>query len=127
VKIELDIPPKRIADLMITAIEGGIAYWCSGVYLRGAWQTNAAELESPWYSDAKLYAGQFTIEIVEHEEHKPGAGNKHRRNQDDFAKGLALMATRYGRHFGDFMAENEDATTADVFLQCVALNDVVYG
>jgi hypothetical protein len=45
----------------------------------------------------------------------------------DLAKGLQTMAEKYPRHFADFVAENDDADTGDVFLQCVVLGDVVYG
>src|SRR4051794_10292331 len=32
-------------------------------------------------------------------------------------RGLQLMAEKYPHHYADFMAENDDATTGDVFLQ----------
>jgi hypothetical protein len=37
------------------------------------------------------------------------------------------MAREYGRHFSDMIAENDDATTADVFLQCCLFGELVYG
>jgi hypothetical protein len=40
---------------------------------------------------------------------------------------LALMAEKEPRHFGDFMGENDDATTSDVFLQLCLFGEVVYG
>lgn len=41
--------------------------------------------------------------------------------------GLTVMAHAYTRHFADFINENEDAITGDVFLQCCLLGEVVYG
>jgi hypothetical protein len=40
---------------------------------------------------------------------------------------LRLMAEKEPRHFADFMQENDDAVTGDVFLQCVLLKAVIYG
>ena len=37
------------------------------------------------------------------------------------------MAEKYPRHFTDMIQEQDDATTADVFFQCVVLQDVIYG
>jgi len=42
-------------------------------------------------------------------------------------RGLQLMADKYPKHFADFMNENDDAITGDVFVQCCVLGDVVYG
>jgi hypothetical protein len=42
-------------------------------------------------------------------------------------RGLAIMAEKYPRHFGDFIADNEDSITGDVFIQCCLLGDVIYG
>ncbi len=41
--------------------------------------------------------------------------------------GLQLMADKHIRHFSDFIAENDDAITGDVFLQCCLFKDVIYG
>jgi hypothetical protein len=41
-------------------------------------------------------------------------------------RGLAIMARDYPRHFAD-IATDADATTADVFVQCCVLGEVVYG
>jgi len=127
VQITIKISPQRIADLMVSAIEGNhmTRAWCAGVFVRGSKEKTAADL---WYAEPSFYEGEFTIEVQEvKDEQRPGTITKHRVNQEDFAKGFSLMAKNYGRHFGDFMAENDDNITADVFLQCVALRDVVYG
>lgn len=43
------------------------------------------------------------------------------------AAGIVCMATRYATHFGDMLAENGDATTGDVLLQCALFGDLIYG
>ena len=42
-------------------------------------------------------------------------------------RGLQVMAEKYPKHLKDFMDDQADACTGDVFLQCCMLGDVVYG
>lgn len=42
-------------------------------------------------------------------------------------KAMQLMANNYSNHLDDLMQENDDATTADVFLQLSLFGDVIYG
>lgn len=41
-------------------------------------------------------------------------------------RGVAAMAKQEPKHFADMMNEDDDATTADVFMQCCAFGKVVY-
>lgn len=43
------------------------------------------------------------------------------------AEGTAKMAKDYDWHFMNIITEDDDAITADVWLQCVLLGEVVYG
>ena len=135
--ITIEISPQRIADLMVSAIEGNhmTRAWCAGVSLErlGSKTGDAAVAametgnEDPWYANPNLYDGSgFAIDIGEQDE-ETGKVTSHLVTPAGFVAGLTLMATKHGRHFGAFMSENEDGITADVFLQCVALGDVVYG
>lgn len=118
---EHDIPASRIADLFITAFEGGSGYWAASAALT---TPNPDTLSArPWYSDASLYdRPDFKIIITNEEEKEAYAIDR-----AALEKGLQIMATKYASHFGDFLNDNEDAITADVFLQCVALGKIVYG
>lgn len=42
-------------------------------------------------------------------------------------KAMQLMAKDYTHHFDDLIRENDDAITADVFLQLSLFGDVIYG
>ena len=42
------------------------------------------------------------------------------------ATGLTLMAQDYPEQWANFIAENEDADTGDVFLQCCLFGEVIY-
>jgi hypothetical protein len=132
--IAINISPRRIADLMVTAIEGNhmTRAWCHGIY----WQTKQSRPPrnpngGPWYDNPAVFAEPFQIEVYEivDETRAPAGDNLklHVCTQDTFREGLAIMADKYPAHFGDILSENEDAVTADVFLQCVALKEIVYG
>lgn len=125
-KIQLDISPKRIADLFVCAIEGGSLYWAQSFH--GDKATIAKTTESPWYFDAKVYEGEFAIKVAFDDPAKDEGNGRGRKTigPTDIKAGLEIMATKYGHQFGEFMRDNEDAEVADVFLQCVVLGDVVY-
>ena len=48
-------------------------------------------------------------------------------NLEVVKKGLEIMATKYPKHFADFIAENEDAGTGDIALQCMLFGEAKYG
>jgi hypothetical protein len=130
VTVIFDIPEQRIADLMVTAIECNdmTSSWCGGVY----WKSKDYSGDCPmghdrqvWYSLPETYEGDFTIDIREWDE--DGNERSHIVNRESFEKAFGEMARRLPSHFADFMADNEDADTADVFLQLLALGEVIYG
>jgi hypothetical protein len=163
-KIELEIPADRIANMMISAIESGDPVttarkggWCWGIYCRG----RDAELPSSghWYSGPALYeADDFQIEIIEvadenafrwfYEDGTPrddddlfgggdcditvaknletGALKSHIIRRDHLRAGLAVMARKFPRQFGQIMDDDTDAPCADIFLQCVLFGEEKY-
>lgn len=46
---------------------------------------------------------------------------------DMIVEGSKVFANDFPRHYQDFVGDNDDAVTADCWLQCVCLGDVVYG
>jgi hypothetical protein len=119
---------RRIADMMVGAVEGGSTYWCIQINLLSPGDVAPDDQhKGPWYDNPNRYADpDFKIEVVESEPSDEGDG-KHIVDQAAIAKGLEVMARKYPSHFADMVGETDDAITADVFLQCVTLGDVVYG
>jgi hypothetical protein len=123
----IKVDPKRVQDMISGAFEGGSNYWLG----RGR-----VELVNPkyedlppdgvvWYGNSKrnVFAEpdfKVTIFVVDDGETKI-------LDQAAIARGLEVMATKYGRHFSDMVSENDDADTSDVFLQCCLFGEVVYG
>lgn len=133
-KVSIDIQAKDIADFMASVIEGNhmVRAWCGGIYLISPSETLLTmKNDSPWYSIPGLYSSRFEIEIHEIlDESKEAKGKnlkKHLVSSTDFAEGFRLMLEKSPRHFADFISGNYDSITADVFIQYVALKEVVYG
>jgi hypothetical protein len=125
--INIEITGRRIADMMIGAIEGNhmTRSWCGGVYLKKP--LKGEDHAGIWYDDEKLFEplSGLVMQVIEYTD--DGTTKKHRLTTKDIQAGLKIMAEKYASHFGDMLAENDDNITQDVFLQCITLKDVVYG
>lgn len=147
----VEIPAQRIADIMVSAMECNhmTRSWVAAVRLRTPTEDHVAKEfgEPNWYASPKLWAGKFLIELWEIEDESIYKGGFDPETQDHFTSaqlakiglqkrtierpdldaGIQLMASKHGHHFGNWMAENDDAITADVLLQLVVLKKVVHG
>lgn len=111
VKVDRD----RIDTLLVGAVEGGSTYWCRSLDLTPkAWD---------YYKEHKNFyaAVQLGFLVVTHE------GDKHTATEEDVTNALQLMAEKYPHHFWNVVNEQDDAETADVFLQLCCMREVVYG
>lgn len=111
----LEVSPSRLSDLLCTALEGGSNYW----YLISDRDNATKDLA---YHEVPMAGGflVFKDEIYE-------ATQELQLNFEKMVNGLKIMATLYPRHFKDFVNENEDAVTGDVFLQCCLFGEIKYG
>jgi hypothetical protein len=114
VQVAFDVPFQRVEDLLSCALDsGGANYWArvvqrSGVFGDGGSITFVAHDDGvPYYHTNGL--GRFVLDAASTQ------------------AGLRIMASKCGRHFGNWMDENEDAETGDVFLQCCLFGEVVFG
>ncbi len=132
VEVRLAVPRKQIAYLLSSAIEGGIGYWCESQAFKYTkpekWEPvmDAGEENPkkwPCYDYPLLAGGAVSFKADD------GTGTIKLcvLNLETIGKGLQLMAEKHPSHFGDFMTESGDATTADVFVQLVVFGEVVYG
>lgn len=133
-KLEVEIPIERVRELLCGALEGGSNYWCGNLNVPKASRDLDPPIErgadgshTAWpvlYIAATTEGHHITLEEIGEGDEPPV---KHRLSLGEIRKGLLVMAAKYPKHFGDFMGENDDADTADVFLQCCLLGEVVYG
>jgi len=117
-EIKTVIKRERIEDLLCSAFEGGSNYWAkveSKVkpsvkyeYLHEYPTRGGSIIFKDIYADDD---GIFEVPL----------------NQESIEKGLAVMQKKYTDHFINFLNENDDAETGDVFLQCCLFGALVYG
>jgi hypothetical protein len=124
---ETNIPSERVADLLCCAFEGGINYWATVKEKRSPLEFNfrymADLFEKPCsYTDYPLNRGGLLM-VGDIEGDMPDA----LLDLGTIRNGLQVMAYKYPKHWHDFINDNEDATTGDVFLQCCLYGEVVFG
>ena len=109
VKITHHFNRDQIEVLLIGAFEGGSNYWIKEV--------------EPVKEGEDVYEAPFGLglKVTDLE------GQTNYLNHSAFHRGLQTMADTYPRHMGDIISKNDDATTADVFLQCCLFGQLVYG
>ena len=125
VKITHQISRQRISDLLCSAFEGGSNYWyvIEKFIQPETLNFRTDEEEIFKHLDYPLNEGGAIL-IGDNEDED--AGTK-RLDLKSIQKGLRTMAKKYPRHMSDFLNENDDAGTGDVFLQCCLFGDVIYG
>lgn len=135
--ITIEIPTQRISDLLISALEGGSNHW----YLieeyrepaRFTFENDGGERfkkeNKHWHQDYPLNRGGY-MKISNQLAIQNGDDTELKSKVVDLSSlkiGLEIMAKKYPDYFGTFLREDDDAETADVFLQCTVFGKVIYG
>jgi hypothetical protein len=123
VTLAIEVPDERIQALLCDAFEGGSNYWYvirAFNYPPGQTKKSLgiefAHLELPLKEGGSLTIGEIGKTMPDKV-----------LDRDAIQKGLKIMAEKYPAHYADFLAENDDATTGDVFLQCCLYGEAVFG
>jgi len=122
VKAKVRIPEQKINDMIVTAVEGGCRYWASFQFPK-EWKKKYQN-----YFEIPMQGGEIEIFDVETDELLGLL------NRATIQTGLQLMANCKdvkgkqfpARHFKNLTTDNEDAETADVFLQLAVMGEIVY-
>jgi hypothetical protein len=133
--VTIDISRSRIASLLCCALEGGIGYWAQiKKYIEPPKDADLfAGLDDSWQGDVFRHIHYPMCEagggLVFQDATGEGFPNGKTVTLDyaTILKGLEVMSKKEPKHFGDFLEENEDATTGDVFVQCCVFGEVVFG
>ena len=130
--VKISIPDDKIRGLLCCALEGGSNYWYQivGEELRDGlthkdFQEGGSQTGETYWHPSQLIPFVEGCSVVFSTGDDPDS--RYKLDKAAIEKGLALMQQKYTRHWGDFMAENDDATTGDVFLQLCLFGSVVYG
>lgn len=123
---------RQVSDLLCCAFEGGSNYWYAELdYDLGEGYTIAdfrkgGRCQYPdtyfhWCQLVPLVEGCAVV-FKDSEE-----GTKLRLDHAAIERGVRVMSAKYPKHFANWMSEDFDAETGDVFLQCCVFGEVVYG
>jgi hypothetical protein len=118
---------QRIADMITGALEGGSTYFFdlnpakpAPVNLRGV---ECKDGEKWWDAIVRhLVEGTDFIITVRTEDTTTGI-----LTPWNCVQGLKVMQDKYYLHYRDMIAENDDADTADIYLQSAMWGKVIYG
>lgn len=134
VPVILAFPHQRIADMVTTALESPVGDWLKrAIVVRTAIDSKPLDNHFPWYSQGAYWtqpaaALECTVENPVNDHSGWNKGKNLR--MEDFQLALILMATAkdgaYARHFADFLGNNEDANTADLFMQLAVYGEEVF-
>lgn len=120
--IEIPANQRRIEDLLCGAFEGGSNYWyLIERYEYPEGQTHESLKIQQGYIQLPFLGGRVIIKDIEGEDPKEYVLDK-----EACLRGLKVMAEKYPRHYADWMVENDDVITADVYLQCCLFGEIVY-
>lgn len=109
---------SRVEDLLCAAFEGGIGYWAM-VADEGPWPLAEWRHQLP-------ARGSWVRLSDSTGEGWPEAPTS-TLDGKALERGLQVMADKYPKHWSDFIAENEDSDTGNVFVQCCIFGEVVFG
>lgn len=113
---------ERLQDLLCCALEGGSNYW---YWIKSF---NYPDNETKYslgieFAHLQLPFKGGSLTIGDRFDQLPD------KTLDRAAidRGLQVMLEKYPKHYADFLHEDEDADTGDVFLQCALYGEVIFG
>ena len=124
IRMPVSITRQTMEDILTTAFEGGIRYWCDdAVYLKG----DRAEC-----GEVGFYAPQgFEIHLHDSEDGRPfedSHGLPYRHiTEESLLDGIQRWAEWKEKHGHDVDFEDIDANDADLILQFSAFKEIVFG
>ncbi len=120
---------KNVANLLCAAFEGGSNYWYNidkSHKPENFDNTPPADKQFTHISYPLNIGGHLVISVKEGVDEEM-EGKTFILDLATITLGLWKMAEKSPDHFSNFITENEDSTTADVFLQYCIFGEVLYG
>lgn len=121
IMVPYHVTVERVQDLLCNAIEGGSNYWVEYMDRYGE------DCRSVEYRQEVPFVKGCWLEVKDIGDGINHDGGVFKIDLEAIKKGLAVMAEKYPKAFADFINENDDAETGDMFLQCVCFGEVIYG
>lgn len=120
-----EVTLEQISNLLCSAFEGGSNYWyIINEFIKPKELSFRTDKDQVFrHLDYPLNeGGALIIGDMEDEDSEPK-----RLDLQAIQKGLQVMAKKYPKQMMDFLNDNDDAETGDIFLQCCVFGDAIYG
>jgi len=137
VTVKVSVSDEQISGLLCTAFEGGANYWYTqldyelpdGISIEDFREGGKFQPEGDYWHWCQLIplVEGCALTLRDKLDEDDGDDSPYRITREDIEKGVKVFATKYPRHFSDFINQNDDAITGDVFLQCVVFGEAIYG
>jgi len=119
ITIKHNLSIKMIDDLMTTAFEGGINYWCKNVKIID-FPSNMMENTSDFYASTVLANGGV-VRLYDVESRDVWI-----LNRPMIVKGIEMYCNEY-KVTPEYMYDTHDADTADAIVQYAVFNELIFG
>lgn len=132
VTVPLNLELSRLSNLLCCALEGGSNYWYQEMQLNiGKEQYFPSRGQLDFY-DKFFFAeeGEAVLCIspdAPDEVPLPEGKEYFELTRSSFITALQLMAEKTPWHFSNYLTDNADAETGDVFLQYACFGEIIYG
>lgn len=140
IKVTEEIPLRRVYEMLVSAFEGGSNYWymvedikkpvMPYTFTDKMWN-DKREADPTWLHTEEIPFNEGgALMISDEKADEPTiteATGFFRLDLKAIEKGMQIFARDHRNHYAEFVKDNDDAETADVFLQCCVFGDVIYG
>lgn len=126
--INFQVKEDRVRDLLVAALEndswiGAFSYrYGAGISNKDFIGSGRFTVPDKYYHPSQLVPFHpdcvLIVHLVDH--------NSFDLTREVIAKGLQLFSTHSPEHFVDFVTEQDDLTTSDIFLQYCLFNEIIY-
>lgn len=132
--ITTTVTDKQISELLCCAFEGGSNYWCMIENYRLAKGYSMDDFRvggkhqdpGDYFHPCQLVPLHEGCSIVISCEDYTNDGNAWELDRECLERGLRLLSAQHPRHWADFIDDNSDAITGDVFLQLALFGEIVF-
>lgn len=118
--LSLSEDDQKLQDLLTSAFEGGVSYWCEIIRYEGPKDIKKALT----YKHIELPFIEGCAVIIKADDEE----QEYKVTRETLVRGLEVLKNSdYKWHYHNYVEENWDAETADVVLQCGLFGEIVYG
>jgi hypothetical protein len=112
---------EQMQNLLIGALEGGSNYW----YEIKEFRNRKPKQEEPYLPSyiTTPFSRDGALIICDNDSYE---GDKV-LDLKALKNGAKIMEEKYPSHYADVLKENDDSTTADVYLQCCLYGEIIFG